>query len=133
LILLVVVDVVVVGATVVLVDVVVGSGNGAVDVVVLSVVFPAHAAATRRSTSPSRRIATLPCRDVSERIGTFPPMTLTATHLATLTALADDRHAEVDDGLLAELRAWGLVMPGSTELTGTGWRYLGQAGGGLLE
>ena len=58
-------------------------------------------------------------------------MTLTAAHLAALEALTNSE--PVDPAMLEELREWGLVMPHSLELTGTGLRYLGQASGGLLE
>ncbi len=43
-------------------------------------------------------------------------MTLTAAHLTALAALAAGE--EIDPAMLEELRAWGLVMPHSLELTG---------------
>jgi hypothetical protein len=59
-------------------------------------------------------------------------MTLTSTHLVARTALADDRVAEVNTGLLAKLRVWGLVMPALTEpMTIANWASIPSLGGSL--
>ena len=60
---------------------------------------------------------------------------LSDTHLNTLRALAR-RPPDLDDldpVVLAELRAWGMVMPHTLELTGMGARYAGEGERGVLE
>jgi hypothetical protein len=62
-------------------------------------------------------------------------MELPNTHLDTLKQLAGGPPDadQIDPDILAELRSWGLVMPHSLELTGTGARYLSGAKGGVLK
>ena len=59
-------------------------------------------------------------------------MDLPATHLEALKALAAG-HTHINADLLAELRRWGLVMPGTLEVTGMGARYAGISERGVLE
>ena len=65
---------------------------------------------------PSRRLGTYvtPFRSV-------PTMELPDTHLETLKTLASSRSDadQTDPDVLAELRSWGLIMPGTLEPTGT--------------
>ncbi|MDH3248461.1 MAG: hypothetical protein OEQ47_05845 [Acidimicrobiia bacterium] len=48
------------------------------------------------------------------------------THVETLNVLAGGPpDTDIDPDILAELRSWGLVMPATLQLTGTGARYAG--------
>ena len=62
-------------------------------------------------------------------------MELPDTHLETLKSIAGGPPDtdQINPGILDDLRSWGLVMPGTLEVTGMGARLVGQSERGVLD